>query len=170
MKPLHLIANNKSYRQDLNFIKIANNTVTVTDGYRAVILPVSQVFPDVFTDTEEFYILGEEFKTAKCHTASRFTREGNKIFAYNNKQQLTGVCNLKTKEECGDNYPDILSVIPSGDPVPVSSIYFNPQFAKDIVDCIGYKPIYEFYGESKPIRIRDQENTEAIAILCPIYH
>lgn len=117
MRPLHLLHSkadaNSSY-VSRNFIQIKSGRVNVIGygGTTVVSLPVQDVFGDVFTADDEFYICSELFKDTKAYSATWFRRDGDTITPYFSDTKEGFPIKLLKPEDLERSYPDINAVLP----------------------------------------------------------
>lgn len=116
MRPLHLLyskADAGSLYASRKCIQIKSGRVNAIGqvGTAVVSLPVEDVFGDVFTKEDEFYIRFELFKDTKAYNATRFLRDGDTITPYFNDIKEGFPIKLLKPEEL-DKYPDVFAVLP----------------------------------------------------------
>ena len=174
MKKLHLTTGKDQFRLAQQHIQVKDGFVLATNSFVLVKFPLVEVFGENsrITDTDEFYILGADWKKQGFDKGCSFSKIDNQLEAYDKKHNLIGIIKLISADELSDKgggrYPNIDQVIPTSDLFEISNIGINPNLLKDLCDCLGcetYK--FEFRGTNKIIMIKGN-NTEALAGIMPV--
>lgn len=117
MRPLHLLhtkADADSLREFIKYIQIKSGRVNAVGHESAALvsLPVEDVFGDIFTAEDEYYIPYERFKDAKAYSATWFHRNGDTITPYFSAAKEGFPIKLLKPEDLGLPFPDINAVLP----------------------------------------------------------
>jgi hypothetical protein len=171
---LHLAVGKDNYREHLKYAQIKGGFIYATNCHILARIPVNEVFNDIFTNEDEFYILGEDWKKQGFYKCKEFKRVGNLLEAYDNKNNLHGIIKMKSKEdfEHVGRFPDCESVIYSTEkPLEaVDKIGFNPSLLMDLVEALGEdlgRFIFNFFGPLKTIQVKHKDS-QKLGILMPI--
>lgn len=118
MRPLHLLhtkAGVYALREFIKYIQIKSGRVNAVgyEGAALVSLPVEDVFGDIFTAEDEYYVSYELFKDAKAYNATWFHRNGDTITPYFSGDKAGFPIKLLKPEDLGGPYPDINALLPS---------------------------------------------------------
>jgi hypothetical protein len=174
MKKLHLTTGKDAFRLAQQYIQIKDGFVLTTNSFVLTKFPVTEVFGQNsrINDTDEFYILGTDWKKQGFDKGCSFSKIDSHLEAYDKKYNLIGIIKIITAEELSDKgggrYPNIEQVIPTGELCEISYIGLNPSLLKDVCDCLGcetYK--LEFRGINKIVMIKGN-NTTALAGIMPV--
>jgi hypothetical protein len=174
MKKLHLTTGKDAFRIAQQYIQVKDGHVLTTNSHVLVKFPINEVFGENsrIEQTDEFYILGTDWKKQGFDKGYRFSKIDNQLEAYDKKHNLIGIIKLINADELtikgGGKYPNIDQVIPTTEPIEISFIGLNPNLLKDVCDCLGstcYK--LEFRGTNKIIMIKTNDS-KAIAGIMPI--
>lgn len=172
MKKLHLTTGKDDFRMAQKYIQVKNGHVYTTNSHVLVKFPLSEVFGENnrITETDEFYILGTDWKKQGFDKACSFSKIDGHLEAYDKKHNLLGIIKTLTAEALsnagGGSYPPIDQVIPTGELCEIKQIGFNPSLLKDLTDCLGcenYK--FEFRGSNKIIMIKGYESGVVAGIM-----
>tara|TARA_R110000868_G_scaffold170140_1_gene405361 strand:+ start:63 stop:599 length:537 start_codon:yes stop_codon:yes gene_type:complete len=174
MKKLHLTTGKDSFRIAQQYIQVKDGHVLTTNSHVLVKFPLNEVFGENtrIEQTDEFYILGTDWKKQGFDKGCRFSKIDNQLEAYDKKHNLIGIIKLINADELsikgGGKYPNIDQVIPTSEPSEICSIGLNPGLLKDLCDCLGltaYK--LEFRGPNKIVMIKGNDS-KAIAGIMPM--
>ncbi len=172
MKKLHLTTGKDDFRLAQQYIQVKDGYVLTTNSHVLVKFPLNEVFGENsrITETDEFYILGTDWKKQGFDKGCSFSKIDNHIEAYDKKHNLIGIIKIITAEDLknkgGGRYPDINAVIPTFEPIEVNTIGLNPNLLKDVCDCIGavsYK--LEFRGSNKIVMIKAKDSNVIAGIM-----
>jgi len=174
MKKLHLTTGKDDFRVAQQYIQVKDGYVLTTNSHVLVKFPVHEVFGQnsEVKETDEFYILGTDWKKQGFDKGCSFRKFDNQIEAYDKKYNLIGIIKIITADDLsnkgGGKYPNIDQVIPTNEPSEICTIGLNPNLLKDVCDCLGalsYK--FEFRGSNKIIMIKAKDSN-AIAGIMPM--
>ena len=174
MKKLHLTTGKDSFRIAQQYIQVKDGHVLTTNSHVLVKFPLNEVFGENsrIEQTDEFYILGTDWKKQGFDKGCSFSKIDNQLEAYDKKHNLIGIIKLISADELcikgGGKYPNIDQVLPTTEPSEICSIGLNPSLLKDLCDCLGltaYK--LEFRGPNKIVMIKGN-NSKAIAGIMPM--
>lgn len=174
MKKLHLTTGRDTFRLAQQYIQVKDGFVRTTNSFVLTKFPINEVFGENsrISETDEFYILGNDWKKQGFDKGCSFSKIDNQIEAYDKKHNLIGIVKIITAEDLSDKgggkYPDIDNVMPTNEPLEIASIGLNPTLLKDVCDCLGcetYK--LEFRGSSKIVMITGN-NIKAIGGVMPV--
>ena len=174
MKKLHLTTGKDAFRLAQQYIQVKGGYVLTTNSHVLVKFPLTEVFGENsrINDTDEFYILGTDWKKQGFDKGCSFSKIDNQLEAYDKKHNLIGIIKLINAEELsnkgGGKYPNIEQVLPTGELCEITSIGLNPSLLKDVCDCLGttcYK--LEFRGQNKIIMIKGNDS-KAIGGIMPM--
>jgi hypothetical protein len=171
---LHLAVSKDNLRPALKHIQIKGGFIYATNCHILAKIPVNELFKDVFTDQDELYILGDDWKKQGFSKCSDFKRNGNLLEAYDNKWNLQGIIKMRDKTEiiCLGRFPDCETVIPQETALSQSldKISFNPSLLSDLCKLFSQNTnnfIYTFFGQTKTIKV-NHKNMQGIGIIMPI--
>lgn len=174
MKKLHLTTGKDAFRLAQQYIQVKNGFALTTNSHVLIKLPINEVFGENsrINDTDEFYILGTDWKKQGFDKGCSFSKIDNHLEAYDKKYNLIGIIKIITAEELSDKgagkYPNIEQVIPTSELYEIASIGLSPTLLKDVCDCLGcdtYK--LEFRGTNKIIMIKGN-NTKGFGGIMPV--
>lgn len=171
---LHLAVAKDNLRPHLQYIQIKGGFVYATNCHILARIPVNEIFGEQFTNEDEFYILGEDWKKQKFYKLTDFKKNGNLLEGYDHKWNLEGIVKMKTREEMDNvgRFPDCESVIYSCEQplVALTQIGFNPSLLMDLAEALGEdmgRLVLNFYGTIKTIQVKPK-NSKKLGILMPI--
>jgi len=171
---LHLAVSKDNYRPHLKYVQIKGGYIYATNCHILARIPVNEIFGDLFSQDDELYFLGEDWKKQGFYKCTDFKKNGNLLEAYDKKWNLQGIIKFKTKDEMDNigRFPDCQSVIISSEqPLEaVPQISFNPSLLMDLADALGENLgslIFNFYGKLKTIQVRPKDSKK-LGILMPI--
>lgn len=170
MKKLHLLTSKDALRPKFSYIQIKDGFVIATDTFKCAKFPFSEVFGNLETELNEFYINGENWKKCKFYNALKFTIENNYLTGYDKKGKM-GICEILTKQQfeqsCGQ-YPDTnFLFVENENEVELPFISFSPEHLYNLCEAIGgYAFKYIFFGLTKKIKI-ESKDSEIKAVLMP---
>lgn len=177
MRPLHLLYT-KASAQLINdvssYIQIKSGRVNVAGfavkgGITSLVsLPVEDVFGDVFTADEEFYIRFEHFKDAKAFSAIEFTREGDTVTPIFKDGKKGFPMDLISP--CDVTYPDINKVIPTKR-VALEKIGFNPLAVVAVQKILQATSVCMYFsGQNSACIIKDVEaSNKGFGVMLPAF-
>ena len=174
MKKLHLTTGKDIFRLAQQYIQVKDGYVLTTNSHVLVKFPLNEVFGENsrIEETDEFYILGTDWKKQGFDKGHRFSKIDSQLEAYDKKHNLIGIIKLINAEELsnkgGGKYPDINQVLPTSELFEINTISFNPSLLKDVCDCLGvtaYK--LEFRGQNKIIMVKGNDS-KAIGGIMPM--
>lgn len=115
----------------LNYAKISNGKVYVTDGFLLGIFDVEGVFgEDIISPDETKYIDMKQWIDTKADKARIFIRAGDSLEVYDKKDVCVGRIDLLNIYPRGI-FPDVESAIPKGEPVSIFRI--NPSLMQRLL-------------------------------------
>jgi hypothetical protein len=171
---LHLSVSKDNYREHLKYVQIKGGYVYATNCHILTRIPVKDIFGDLFSNEDEFYFLGEDWKKQGFYKCLDFKRNGNLLEAYDKKWNLQGIIKMKDAEEFKNigNFPNCENVIISCEiPLePVDRISFNPSLLMDLAESLGENLgslVLNFYGKLKTIQVKPKDSNK-LGILMPI--
>jgi hypothetical protein len=174
MKKLHLTTGKDQFRLAQQYIQVKDGFVLATNSFVLVKFPLVEVFGENsrINDTDEFYILGTDWKKQGFDKGCSFSKIDNQLEAYDKKHNLIGIIKLTSADELSDKgggrYPNIDQVIPTSNLFEIGSIGINPNLLKDVCDCLGCETFkFEFRGTNKIIMIKGND-TSAMAGIMPV--
>jgi len=174
MKKLHLTTGKDTFRLAQQYIPVKDGHVLTPNSFVLVKFPLTEVFGENsrIEHTDEFYILGTDWKKQGFDKACSFSKINNQLEAFDKKYNLIGIIKLINAEELsnkgGGKYPNIEQVIPTSEPSEICTIGLSPTLLKDVCDCLGvtfYK--LEFRGPNKIIMIKGKD-IKGIAGIMPV--
>lgn len=174
MKKLHLTTGKDAFRLAQEYIQVKNGFVLTTNSFVFTKFPLNEVFGENsrISDTDEFYILGTDWKKQGFDKGCIFSKIDNQLEAYDKKYNLIGIIKLISSDELiakgAGKYPNIDQVIPTSEPLEIAAIGLNPTLLKDVCDCLGCETFkFEFRGANKLVMIIGN-NTKALAGIMPV--
>lgn len=164
MRPLHLLhtkADADSIYASSKLIQIKSGRVNAV-GYEnaaLVSLPVEDVFGDIFTAEDEYYIPYERFKDAKAYSATLFHLDGDTITPYFKDTKAGFPIKLLKPEELDVRYPDINAVLPLKY-APVDKAGVNATVIASIQKILRATYVKMiFHGPNRNYTIKDIESS-----------
>lgn len=185
MKKVHLATSKDNFRPALNYFQVKNGFIYASDCHILVKLPVDEVFKnfdmifDSFSYSDEFYILGEDWKKQKMYAAQNFCEYQNILTAYGKKGETLGMLKILTASEFKEKvgvFPDCEAIIPTEDKPTESivSISFNPTLLDKLTEamqdnCRLFN--FTFFGQRKAIVVKHnkpEEYTNGLGLIMPV--
>jgi hypothetical protein len=180
MKKVHLATSKDNLRPALNYFQVKNGFVYASDCHILVKLPVDEVFgKGKFSTTDEFYILGEDWKKQKMYAAINFGEFQNILTAYGKKGETLGMLKILTASEFKEKvgvFPDCEAIIPTEDKPTESivSISFNPTLLDKLTEAMQDScRLFNltFFGQRKAIVVKHnkpEEYTNGLGLIMPV--
>lgn len=175
MKKLHLVTGTDALRPAMMYIQVKAGNVYATNGHMMVKFPIHEVFGEnVFTDTDEYYIDSQQWKSLKFSSADAMGLVDGILKAYKGGKFL-GMMDIMSAENFQNKvgrFPNCEVVIPSSPLEPIEAIAFNPELYYKLVDCFNLaKSTFKmnFRGIRTGITVYEcQGNSGGLGLIMPI--
>jgi hypothetical protein len=174
MKPIHKAAGKEIIRKIYNYIQIKAGFAYATNCYKAIKMPVEELFPKgIIEQNEEIYFEAALWASAKMDKAHSISRDGLHFTAKDKNGNITGIIKaLDAKDISGiGRFPDVTMVLPNErENIAIDHIGFDPAVLTELCASFGLKTdfYYKFFGVEKGIVIRHLES-KAVGIIMPLH-
>lgn len=175
MKKLHLVTSNDELRPAMTYIQVKGGNVYATNAHVMVKFPINEVFGvNVFSDTDEYYIDSQQWKTLKFFNADAMGLVNGVLKAYK-RGKFLGMMDVMSAEDFNNKvgkFPNCEAVIPQSGAEPVEAISFSPEYYYNLTECFNLaKSMFKmnFRGTNKVIMVENTTGDSAgLGLIMPI--